>query len=128
MALLTIAGNIANKGRRSIFEWEEITIVPELSAVTGVDGNKMGVTENTNKSNMRETQREFLANVVKYNGERYGKRHLLPGMQSPIWYRRVDAKVAEPGSFYPIEQVSIDMRNLQFGVFRPKRDSQATRI
>lgn len=91
----------------------------ELSAVTGVDGNKMGVTENTNKSNMRETQREFLANVVKYTAS---------VMESDIYYQvcsrlfGIDGwmlKLREPGVSTPIEQASIDMRNLQFGVFSP---------
>ena len=91
----------------------------EISAVTGVDGNKLGVTDSSNKANMRETRREFHENVM---------RPLVNWLEDEI-YRQVFVRILgvkgwrlkfnRPDFMNALEQSTIDSRDIQSGILSP---------
>ena len=91
----------------------------EISAVTGVDGNKLGVTGASNKANMRETRREFHENVM---------RPLANWLEDEI-YRQVFVRILgvkgwrlrfnRPDFMNALEQSTIDSRDIQSGILSP---------
>jgi hypothetical protein len=91
----------------------------EISAVTGVDGNKMGITESSNKANMRETRREYHENVM---------RPLTRWLEDEI-YRQVFVRILgvrgwklvfkRPDFMNALEQATIDSRDIQSGIVNP---------
>jgi len=91
----------------------------ELSAVTGVDGNKMGVSDDANKSNIRETQREFQTNVTVPTAKKIEADVYYQVCSRLFGYEGWMFKFRQAGSTTPLEQASIDMRNLQFGIYSP---------
>jgi HK97 family phage portal protein len=91
----------------------------EFYGVTGVDGNKLGISEDANKANMRETRREFHENTL---------RPLFQKLQSDIYSQIIvrvlgirgwELRFNEPDITNKLEQASIDMRYLQWGVESP---------
>lgn len=98
----------------------------EISAVTGVDGNKMGLTESSNKANMRETRREYHENVM---------RPLTRWLEDEI-YRQVFVRILgvkgwrlvfkRPDFMNALEQATIDSRDIQSGIVNPN-EVRATR-
>jgi HK97 family phage portal protein len=91
----------------------------EFLSVTGVDGNKLGITESSNKANMRETRREFHENTL---------RPLFVKLEEDI-YNQVCIRILNikgwkfqfnrPDITTAVEQMSIDMRALQWGIQNP---------
>jgi HK97 family phage portal protein len=91
----------------------------EFLSVTGVDGNKLGITESSNKANMRETRREFHENTL---------RPLFIRLEEDI-YNQVCVRLLgikgwkfqfnRPDITTAVEQMSIDMRALQWGIQNP---------
>jgi hypothetical protein len=91
----------------------------EFYGVTGVDGNKLGITSDANKSNIRETRREFHENVL---------RPLFRRLEDDI-YNQVIVRILgirgwkmqfnQPDITNALEQASIDMRYMQWGVYSP---------
>jgi len=91
----------------------------EFFGVTGVDGNKLGITSSANKANIRETRREFHENIL---------RPLFRKLEDDIYYqvivRMLDARgwkfqFKQPDITNAVEQASIDMRMLQWGIYSP---------
>lgn len=91
----------------------------EFFGVTGVDGNKVGITEYGNKSNIRETRRDYHENTL---------RPLFVILEEGIYHqviRRVLGiegwilKFNRPDITNALEQSAIDKANMQFGVYSP---------
>lgn len=91
----------------------------EISAVTGVYGNQLGITESSNKANIRETRRGFHENVM---------RPLISWLEDEI-YRQVFVRILgisgwrlvfdRPDFMNALEQATIDNRYVQIGALNP---------
>lgn len=91
----------------------------EFYATTGVDGNKLGTTGTANKSNIRETRREFHENTIRPLVKRLEENLYFQVMirlfDAPQWHLRF----TKPDITTAMEQAAIDMRYMQWGVFSP---------
>lgn len=89
----------------------------EISAVTGVDGNKLGLTKSATKANMRESRREFHENTV---------RPLVNYLEEVI-YRQVIVRILgvdswkiqfnRPDFMTELERATIDTRDVLSGLY-----------
>jgi hypothetical protein len=91
----------------------------EMFGVTGVAGNKLGLSSDFNKANIRETRREFHESVLRpifqVIEEAIDRQVIQRCLNIDSWtfmFNRPDITTS-------LEQASIDMRYLQFGVFSP---------
>lgn len=91
----------------------------EMSAVTGVDSNKLGLTNDANKANIRETRREFHENALR------PMYVLLEDMFYNLLFRKVlgidtlKLEFGRPDFATALEQATIDARYLANGVMSP---------
>lgn len=89
----------------------------EYYAVTGVDGNKLGISEEANKSNIRETRREFHENVL---------RPIFKKLEDSIYYQ-VNVRLFgaygwrlqfnQPDITTALERTTMNMRDAQLGFY-----------
>ena len=91
----------------------------EFYAATGVDGNKLGTTDTANKSNIRESRREFHENTLRPLTKRV-EENLYEQVMVRLFHTRGWAlKFTKPDITTAMEQAAIDMRYMQWGVFSP---------
>jgi hypothetical protein len=91
----------------------------EMFGVTGVAGNKLGLSSDFNKANIRETRREFHESVLRPLFdviEGVINDQVISGVLGVDFW---EFKFNRPDITTALEQASIDMRYLQFGVFSP---------
>lgn len=91
----------------------------EYYGVTGVNGNKLGVTQDANKSNIRESRREFHENVTRpfFNKmeDNIYDQVMVRILNFPQWR----LKFNQPDFSTALERATIEMRELQWGTSTP---------
>ena len=91
----------------------------EFYATTGVDGNKLGTTDTANKSNIRESRREFHENTLRPLTKRVEENLYEQVMVRLFNTRAWRLAFTKPDITTAMEQAAIDMRYMQWGVFSP---------
>lgn len=91
----------------------------EYYGVTGVNGNKLGVVQDANKSNIRESRREFHENVTRPLFRKIESiiydQVMVRLLNRPEWYFKFD----QPDFSTSLERATIEMRELQWGKATP---------
>lgn len=88
----------------------------EFLGVTGVDGNKLGLTDSANKGNIRETRREFHENTLRPLFRRLEDDIYRQVIVKQLGIKAWMLKFNVPDITTRIEDSSISMRNLQWGI------------
>jgi len=91
----------------------------EMSAVFGVDSNKLGLSGAANKANMRETRREYHENTIRPIFETMEEAIYLQVIVRLLGLDEWRIVFNRPDFMNALEQATIDMRYIQNAVYSP---------